>query len=142
MNDWKRATRYFFLGYLAATFGGFALYYIASTTAMWLFTMTVMPALYVVLAYKYFRKNLAEASPFFDPDVLWLITYWVGLSLLMDTLVYVLLAPVSLGSSPNWAFFREQSPWIWINYTTIILIVLVARWFYYRKKEPRMSTHG
>lgn len=142
MNNWKRATGYFLLGYLAATLGGLPVYYMASEGAMWVFTMSIMPALYVVLAYKYFRKNLAEASPFFDRDVLWLVAYWIGLSLLLDAVVYVFLAPWSLGSSPNWTFFRDQSPWIWFNYATIVLIVLVAKRFYYGKRLPRMNTDG
>lgn len=139
MNNWKRATEYFFIGYLAATIGGFSLYYSASTTAMWVFTMTFMPALYTVLAYKYFRKNLGEASPFLDHDVLWLAAYWVALSICLDAAVYVFLAPRVLGSSPNWNFFRDQSPWIWINYVTVVLIVLVAKGFYSGKRIPKLN---
>ncbi|RPH35327.1 hypothetical protein EHM92_06375 [bacterium] len=140
MNDWKRATRYFLLGYLIATIGGVLMYYLVSETVMWLFTMTVMPALFLILAYKYFRKNLRAASPFFDRDLLSLIVCWVALSCIMDAIVYVLLSPLLLGLPPNWTFFSDQSPWIWMNYITIILIVLVAKGFYYEKKRPQINT--
>lgn len=140
MNDWKRATRFFLLGYSAATVGGVVLSYGASDSVMLFFTMSVMPALYLVLAYKYFRKNLADPAPFFDRDLISLAAYWLLLSYLLDAVVYVFLAPWSLGSSPNWTFFREQSPWIWINYFTLVVIVVVAKWFYSRKRQPRMNT--
>lgn len=140
MNDWKRATRFLLLGYSAATLGGVILYYRASDTVMWFFTMSVMPALYLVLAYKYFRKNLADPAPFFDRDLFSLAAYWLLLSYFLDALVYVFLAPWSLGSSPNWTFFRDQSPWIWINYFTLAVIVVVAKWFYSRKRVPQMNT--
>lgn len=45
-----------------------------------------------------------------------LIFYWIALSFAFDALTYIIVVPAVFHANPNWTFFVDQSPWIWISY--------------------------
>jgi hypothetical protein len=117
--------------YLVATIVGFATYLLISPAAMWISVFTLMPAVSAWLIYLYLRKmrftpeaSLAESAN--------LLLVWICLSFAFDALSYILIIPATNHTSPNWTFFRDQSPWIWLSYAVLLLSGYVGRWFYLR----------
>lgn len=120
--NWKAATGLFFLGYVIASIVGYVLYRLSSV-AMWVGMFTLMSAVFAYLAYIYFSKYVKEPS---GVNVIKLAVYWVLLSFALDGLVYILLLPITFGVKPNWLFFTDQSPWIWLAYVTLSITVAIG----------------
>jgi hypothetical protein len=120
----------FGLGYLIATIVGFSTYYI-DVRVMWLTIFTLMPVVFGYLFYTYLRRTGCDRSQSMRETNL-LVLFWIVLSFLVDALVYIVVVPLVSGNPANWTFFLDQSPWIWLNYLTMILIGHVSRLFYLR----------
>ena len=131
MKNWKLATTNFLIGYAIASVVGYVLYLI-SITFMWIGMFTIMPVVFTYLSYLYFRKLIGAVRV---KEAHKLALYWIGLSFLLDAAIYIALLPASFGVKPNWTFFLDQSPWIWVAYASIVLITLAGFWFYRRHKS-------
>jgi hypothetical protein len=131
MKSTSLAFKLFGLGYLIATIVGFSTYYI-HVTVMWIAIFTLMPVVFGYLFYTYLRRTECERSRSFTEANL-LILFWIVLSFLVDALVYVVVVPLVSGNPSNWTFFMDQSPWIWLNYLTLIVLGHISRFFYLKR---------
>lgn len=118
----------FLIGYVIATTVGFVTYYI-NIKLMWITIFTLMPVVFGYLFYLYLKK-----AKCIGPEILKetnrLVILWIVLSFLFDALFYILMVPILFNQKPNWTFFIDQSPWIWLNYTTIFILGHVSRFIY------------
>ena len=135
MKSWKLAIVYYIIGYAIATTSGFGIYYFVSETAMWVFTMTLLPVLFIVLCYRYFSHVHYNSNNFLDGEVVRLTILWLLLSFVFDVIVYVFLTPLLYGYPFNWTFFRDHSPLIWYNYAGVIFITAIGKLIYHLKNK-------
>ena len=133
MKSTGLALELFGLGYLIATVAGFCTYYI-DVRVMWVTIFTLMPVVFGYLFYTYLRRTGCERSESFRETNL-LILLWIILSFLVDAIVYIAVVPLVSGAPPNWAFFADQSPWIWLSYLTMIVIGHLGRLAYLRSLD-------
>jgi len=47
-----------------------------------------------------------------------------------DEFAHPFLDQPLVGKLPNWTFFMDQSPWIWLNYLAIVVLGHLSRFFY------------
>jgi hypothetical protein len=120
----------FALGYVIATVVGFVTYSI-HPTVMWVTIFTLMPVVFGALFYTYLRRTGCDKTESLRESHR-LILLWIVLSFLVDALVYVVVVPLVSASPSNWTFFIDQSPWIWLNYLTVVILGYLSRWFYLR----------
>ena len=125
MKSIKLAFILFGLGYLVATIVGFSTYYIHETL-MWIAIFTLMPVVFGYLFYTYLHRTKCEKSQSLR-QTNYLILFWIILSFLLDAAVYIIVVPIIFGNPSNWTFFIGQSPWIWLNYLTIIVLGHISR---------------
>jgi len=128
MKSIKLAFTLFGLGYLIATIVGFSTYYI-HITLMWIAIFTLMPVVFGYLFYVYLRRTKCDRSQSLR-QTNYLIIFWIILSFLLDAVVYIVVVPIIFGNPSNWTFFIDQSPWIWLNYLTIIVLGHISRFCY------------
>lgn len=120
--------------YTVATVVGFATYLLISPLAMWISVFTLMPIVSALLVYGYLhRLRFSPASSL--SETIRLLLFWVGLSFTLDALTYILVVPAVKHTPPNWAFFQEQSPWIWLSYAVLLISAFIGRWLYLRRKN-------
>ncbi len=137
MKNIKLAFTLFGLGYLIATIVGFSTYYI-HITVMWIATMTLMPVVFGYLFYIYLRRIKCTRSESIK-QTNYLILFWIILSFLVDALVFIIVVPIIFGNPSNWTFFLDQSPWIWLNYFSIIILGYISRFFYLRSLKNKLT---
>jgi hypothetical protein len=117
--------------YVIATLVGFGTYLWFSPFVMWVAVFTLMPAVSAVLIYGYLRRfSFSREASLHESLVL--TGVWMLLSFCLDAVTYVLIVPHLSHSRPNWTFFRDQSPWIWLSYLVLILSALAAQRLYRR----------
>lgn len=128
MREPKLALTYFLLAYLTGTIVGFITYLIHETV-MWISLFTIMPVVFGYFFYRYLKnthctrdESLKETNK--------LIVFWIITSFFLDALVYIVLIPLFSNTPSNWTFFIDQSPWIWMNYATIIILGYISRLAY------------
>jgi len=68
-------------------------------------------------------------------EMLVLIVIWIALSFSFDAITYVLVVPALSHASAHWRFFVDQSPWIWLSYTVLIISGYAGRWLYLRRQS-------
>ena len=121
----------FLVMYTIATLVGFGTYLWFSPFVMWVVVFTLMPAVCAFLIYGYLRKfSFSSASCLHESLVL--SGAWMFLSFCLDAATYVLIVPYLNHSKPNWTFFRDQSPWIWLSYLVLVLSAFAAQLVYRR----------
>lgn len=119
MKSWLWASRLFAVGYLIGTAVGFATYAIG-IVVMWLSLFVAMPPLFAYLCRLYLTR--VRCVPECSRSETWrLVAYWILLSFGLDALTYIVALPAALHAKPNWTFFMDQSPWIWISYASLIV---------------------
>ena len=128
MQKFLLALKYFSIAYLIGTAVGFLTYYI-NIILMWISLFTIMPALFGYFFYIYL-KNIDNKSSSLAKETNLIIILWILLSFILDGLVYIAIVPLFFGYKANWTFFIDQSPWIWLNYATLILIGHISRYIY------------
>ena len=118
--------------YITATFLGFVMYLLISPTAMWIGVFTLMPVISAWIIYRYLRKmnfrpeiSIAESAK--------LLLVWICLSFAFDALGYIVVIPAIMHTSPNWTFFKDQSPWIWLCYAVLLFSGYAGRWVSIRR---------
>ncbi|MFZ1136750.1 MAG: hypothetical protein WAN69_17500 [Candidatus Korobacteraceae bacterium] len=118
--------------YIAATIIGFSTYLLVGSRTMWISVFTLMPMLSALLIYVYLRimRFPRERSL---TETMHLVLVWVGLSFGFDAVTYVVIIPAASHTIPNWTFFQDQSPWIWLSYAVLVPSAYVGRWMYLRK---------
>jgi hypothetical protein len=131
MKNYKMAIKLFLVGYLIATIVGFATYYI-NINLMWITLFTLMPAVFGYLFYLYLKKTKCGISETLK-ETNRLVILWIILSFLLDALVYVIIVPIIYRHKSNWTFFIDQSPWIWLNYMTLLILGHISRFIYHKK---------
>jgi hypothetical protein len=136
MKNVGLSVRLFFIGYLIATIVGFTTYYI-SVNLMWITLFTLMPVIFGYLFYSYLKKVKCRLSEIFK-ETNRLVVFWIILSFILDALVYIIIVPIVYGGRSNWAFFMDQSPWIWLNYMTIIILGHISRLIYKKKLNRKV----
>jgi hypothetical protein len=120
--------------YFVATIVGFATYLLLSPTAMWISVFTLMPVVSAVLMYGYLRKMQFDRKASLAES--WrLLLVWIGLSFSLDALTYILIIPSVNHTTPNWTFFRDQSPWIWLSYAVLLISMYAGRWAYLKSLD-------
>ena len=121
--------------YLIATLVGFGMYSWFSPLMMWVAVFTLMPAVSALLVYGYLRKlSFSNETSLHESFVL--SGVWIILSFCLDAATYVLIVPHFSHSNPNWTFFRDQSPWIWLSYIVLIFSAVAAQRLYRRTFNP------
>ena len=131
----KLALKYFFLAYLIGTILGFVTFYI-HITVMWISLFTIMPIVFGYFFYLYLKNSNCSLEDSFRASSM-LILFWIISSFVLDGFVYVVVIPFVLGVPSNWMFFVDQSPWIWLNYATIVVLGYISKWVYLKGiKEP------
>jgi hypothetical protein len=121
----------FFVMYLVATIMGFATYLLLTQLVMWISVFTIMPVVSALLIYTYLRKLKISQEASLRESLL-VAAAWILLSFGLDSVVYIAIIPFFSHVPPNWTFFRDQSPWIWMSYAILLLSALVARNVYRR----------
>ena len=124
----------FLIMYSVATLVGFGTYLLFSPFVMWVAVFTLMPAVSAFLIYGYLRRFKFSVQASLHESLL-LTGVWMLLSFCLDAATYVFIIPHLTHSSPNWTFFRDQSPWIWLSYLVLILSALVARRLYQKSSR-------
>lgn len=130
MKNWYWATLLFAVGYSGGTIMGFATYYVG-VTVMWVSLILVMPPLFAYLCGVYLTKARCTTQNS-KTQMLRLVFYWILLALGLDALTYILVIPALFHANPNWNFFVDQSPWIWISYATLLVSGFAGRHFHDR----------
>jgi hypothetical protein len=125
------AINLFLVGYLIATVVGFTTYYI-NKYLMWTMLFSLMPAVFGYLFYLYLKKTKCRISETFK-ETNRLVILWIIFSFLLDALVYVIIVPIIYRQKSNWTFFIDQSPWIWLNYMTLLILGHISRFIYHKK---------
>ena len=118
------ATALMLAGYAVATVVGFATYAIGVVT-MWLAILLLMPVLFAWLATIYLRK-LDCSGERAGREAAGLVACWIAMSFVFDAITYIVTVPAIRHVPPNWRFFVDQSPWIWLSYATLVGSGLVA----------------
>ena len=119
----------FFTMYLVATVLGFATYLLLSPLAMWIAVFTLMPLVSAALIYLYLRQTDTRPAASLR-ESLRLMAVWILLSFALDAFTYVAVVPRLHHAAPNYTFFRDQSPWIWLSYPVLMLSALAAHTVY------------
>jgi hypothetical protein len=122
----------FLIMYIIATIIGFAAFFLISLAAMWLTVFILMPFVCVYLIYWYLVKIKSTIENTWR-NVLILILVWIMLSFSFDALTYIFIVPKIYNIPPNWKFFIQQSPWIWICYLVLFIPGYLAGLIYLRK---------
>ena len=131
MRNLKLALKYFGLAYFMGTIAGFVTYYIHETV-MWISMFTIMPSVFGYFFYLYLKNTNCNAETVFRETNI-LILFWILSSFVFDGIVYIVIVPIVFGYKSNWTFFIDQSPWIWLNYATIILLGHISRFIYAKR---------
>ncbi len=92
---------------------------------------TIMPVVSALLIFTYLRKLKISQEASLRESLL-VAAAWILLSFGLDSVVYIAIIPFFNHVPPNWTFFRDQSPWIWMPYAILLLSALVARNVYRR----------
>ncbi|MGH8127236.1 MAG: hypothetical protein ACRETC_02560 [Gammaproteobacteria bacterium] len=127
MKSWGRAIVTFMIGYVVATGVGFASF--SKPVLMWTLVFTLMPLVFASLAYWYFR-SVKPAPVEARREAIQLALFWIGISFVLDALIYIAVLPLVFGKKANWTFFIDQSPWIWICYAVLASAVFVGVFVY------------
>ncbi|MFT4197468.1 MAG: hypothetical protein QM601_06080 [Pseudoxanthomonas sp.] len=106
---------------------------------MWALTFTLMPLIFVALAYWYFR-GVRPAAAEAAREALKLTLLWIAISFAMDALVFIAVIPLAFGAAANWTFFVDQSPWIWLCYAVLVPIVFAGLHLY--RRWPPTGEHA
>ncbi|MCU1310123.1 MAG: hypothetical protein JWO20_1248 [Candidatus Angelobacter sp.] len=127
-------------GWMIATFGvmyaiaslvGFGLFLLINPTTMWIGVFTLMPVVSAALMRWYLAKMQFSRKETLR-ESLYLVGAWIAFSFGLDAIVYILIVPRVNHTSPNWRFFAEQSPWIWLSYLALVVAGYAARLMYLR----------
>lgn len=132
--SWKWAALMLLVGYAIGTVVGAATYLI-DPLWMWVSMFTLMPLVFGACAAVYFTKAPGSAS---KNGILRLSLFWILCSVALDAAVYIAVLPLAFGAPPNWTFFRDQSPWIWLSYGSIVVIIAGGYWVH---KRLRTTAH-
>jgi hypothetical protein len=124
----------FFVMYGIATLVGFGAYFLFSPLIMWVAVFTLMPIISALLVYGYLLKQKLSPRASFRESLL-LAGVWMLLSFSLDAITYIVVVPCLRHSAPNWCFFHDQSPWIWISYLVLLFSALVAQRAYVRRNN-------
>lgn len=116
----------FLVMYAIATFVGFSTYFLFSPLVMWGAVFTVMPIISALLIYGYLL-NLNVSRKASLSESLVLTGIWILLSFSFDAITYIVIVPRFRHSAPNWTFFSDQSPWIWMSYLVLFFSALAAQ---------------
>lgn len=122
----------FLVMYVVATLLGFAAYVWLSPRAMWVCVFTVMPVLSALLIYGYLMGMKISRARSLQECVV-VAGVWMALSFGLDAVTYILIVPRVSHAAPNWMFFRDQSPWIWMSYLVLLLSAFAAQRAYVKK---------
>ena len=115
----------FLMMYGIGTVVGFASYRLLSPFAMWVCVFTLMPVVSAFLIYAYLqRMRVGRASSL--RESLGVTAVWMVLSFGLDAVTYIVVVPAATHGPPNWTFFHDQSPWIWLSYLILLLSALAA----------------
>lgn len=79
--------------------------------------------------YRYLKKT-KNTSDTVARETIVLTISWIVASFILDAIVYIAVFPLVLGYHSNWTFFIDQSPLIWLNYATIIVLGQISRLIY------------
>ncbi len=101
---------------------------------MWVAVFTFMPIISALLVYGYLLKQKISPRASFRESLL-LAGVWMLLSFSLDAITYIVVVPYLRHSAPNWCFFHDQSPWIWISYLVLLFSALVAQRVYVRRNN-------
>ena len=105
---------------------------------MWIALFTIMPVIFGYFFFTYLKTTKTGSKEAFQ-EANKLILLWIMLSFLLDGIVYIAFIPLFFGAQPNWTFFLDQSPWIWLNYLTIILLGHLSRLIYMKRLMSRQE---
>jgi H+/Cl- antiporter ClcA len=137
MKNLKLAFRYFFLAYIIGTVVGFATYYIHEVV-MWISLFTIMPVVFGYYFYMYLKNSACDPKAA-KRETNILVAFWIILSFLLDALAYTVIMPLAFHIKPNYTFFIEQSPWIWLNYATIIILGHISRVIFQKRFKTSVT---
>ena len=118
--------------YVIASVVGFATYLLIGPRAMWISVFTLMPVVSAVLIYWYLRGMHFPKNNSLKETAL-LVLFWISFSFVSDAATYILIIPSANQIDPNWTFFQDQSPWIWLCYAVLLVSGFAGRWMYVRK---------
>ena len=100
--------------------------------AMWICVFTLMPIVSALLMYWYLVKMRISRQASLT-EVLILVLAWIALSFGLDAAAYIFIIPTLSHAAPNWTFFRDQSPWIWLSYAVVLVSTYIAHRLHLRK---------
>ena len=120
--------------YAIATLVGFGTYLWLGPLAMWVAVFKLMPIVSAFLIYRYLRQFAFSAGASLH-ESLTLTGAWMLLSFCLDAVTYILIVPHFNHGRPNWGFFRDQSPWIWLSYGVLLISALGAQQLYRRNVD-------
>ena len=140
MKSYKLASQYFIYAYLIATIVGFISYHI-STIFMWIVLFTLMPLVFGYVFYLYLKKTECKITEI-TKETNSLIIFWIIVSFFTDGIAYIFIIPIIFGYKSNWTFFIDQTPWIWLNYLTLVLIGYTSRYFFIKNTTKKYINKG
>ena len=84
-----------------------------------------MPIVNALLMYWYLvRMRISRQASL--TEVLYLVLAWIALSFGLDAATYIFIIPALNHTASNWAFFRDQSPWIWLSYAVLLVSAYIG----------------
>ena len=140
MKSYKLASQYFIYAYLIATIVGFISFHI-SIIFMWIVLFTLMPLVFGYVFYLYLKKTGCKITEI-TKETNSLIILWIIVSFFMDGIAYIFIIPIIFGYKSNWTFFIDQTPWIWLNYLTLVLIGYTSRYFFIKNTTKKYINKG
>ncbi len=126
----------FSIMYLVGTVLGFGSYLLLSPTAMWVVVFTFMPVFCALLIWWYLKaiKSSGQKSAWATMEI---VAVWIVLSFASDAVAYIWIVPRLRHGEPNWLFFVDQSPWIWLSYAVLALSGYAGHRFHVSREEAQ-----
>ena len=120
--------------YFVATIAGFATYLLISPVAMWICVFTLMQVVSALLMYWYLVKmRISRQASLIE--TFYLVLAWIGLSFGLDAVTSIFIIPAVSHAAPNWTFFRDQSPWIWLSYAVLLVCAYAGHRLHLRRLD-------
>jgi hypothetical protein len=104
-------------------------YPLLGQSAMWVNLTTLVAVVGGILVYLNLRQARIDVARSVSFTVA-LVLSWAGLTLVSDGLIGVVIVPSISNLPPNWGFFQQQSPWIWLYCAALPLAGLGGCWAY------------
>jgi hypothetical protein len=119
---------------LIAAVVGFATDPLISPAVMWMSVFTRMPIVSALRMYWYLvTMRIRRQSSL--TEVFYLAISWIVLCFGLDAATCIFIPLAASRTAPNWIFFRDQSPWIWLSYAVLMVSAIIS----HKRQQSRIA---